>query len=74
MQKLVDKLRHAFIGILVGKYLFEPINKFMAMEPCFVVWKRCPGARTAFKDWAKLTKETAPQPKHVKELVSGPVN
>ena len=56
---MVGKLRHASIGIPAGKYLFGPINQLMAMEPKFVIWKRCPAARIMFKDWAALIKEAA---------------
>ena len=46
----------------------------MEMEPKFVIWKCCPAARVAFKDWSALIKEAAAEPMHVNKLVSGPVN
>ncbi len=45
IQKLIGKLRHASIGIPAGRYLFSPINRFMAAEPKLVVCNSCPAAR-----------------------------
>ena len=32
-EKLTRKLRHASIGIPLGKYLFGPINQLIALQP-----------------------------------------
>ena len=74
IQKLVGKLRHASIGIPAEKYVFGPSNQIMAMEPTFVIWKRCPAARVTFKDWAALIKEAAAEPTHFNKMVSRPAD
>merc|ERR1712127_775995 len=71
LQKLVGKLRHASIGIPMGKYLFGPINQLMAIEPKLVFWDRAKAAKQAFLDWSELIREATKEPTHVNELVAG---
>ena len=43
-EKLVGKLRHAAIAIPVGKYLFGPINRLIAIKPKSIYRERAPEA------------------------------
>ena len=50
VEKLVGKLHHTAIGIMVGKALFGPINQLMAMKPTSLVWTRCLAVKEALNN------------------------
>jgi len=73
-EKLVSWLRHAAIGLPVGKGMCAPLNRVTFMHPKLVRLHKHGAVYAAFLNWKFLLMDIKFRPTHVNELVGQPIS
>lgn len=68
-EKIAGKLRHAAIGLPVGRGICAPFNRTLAVHPKMVAPGKNGKVHGVFQDWKHLLLEMKSRPTHVNKLV-----